>query len=376
MVALRREIHAHPELAFEEHATAGLLSGRFADLGLKVRTGVGGSGVIADLDGGQPGPCVLIRAELDALPVEEATGLPFAADWDVAHLCGHDAHLAALIGVATVLAPRREGLRGSIRFCLQPAEELLAGAVRLLADGVLDGVDAVLGAHVLAQLPYGTVAVNVGTILSGASFFRVVVSGSAGHAGTASQYADAVLAAAHITTALQALPARETPTGEVLILGIGSIQAGRAANAAPEEVTLLGGLRWFNEAIGERGRRRVAEITSGVAAALGCSATIKWTGGAPVLSNDPAWARATRESLEADGLAIVVHIPPLTASDDFAEWSSRVPGLYIGVGCGGIGSAPHHHPLFSIDERAILLTARSLCRAALALVPQAADAQP
>ncbi|WP_235779851.1 M20 metallopeptidase family protein [Sinomonas notoginsengisoli] len=365
LVRLRRQFHGHPELGFEERWTAATVARLLGRLGLVVRNGVGRTGVVADLEGGSPGPRILVRAELDALPVREAAGEEFAATSGTAHACGHDAHLAALIGIAEVLAHHREELRGSVRFCFQPAEELLAGAAGMISDGVLEGVDAALGAHVLAALPYGTVAVNSGPVLSGADFFRATVAGGAGHAGTPGQFADAIVAAAHACTALQALVARETSPGELLVAGIGSVRGGNAANAAPEEVALLGNLRWLETEVERRAMHRVEEVFSGVAGALGCSALVEWTGHAPVLANSPRLASAARESIEADGLAAVIEMPPLTASDDFAEFSQRVPGLFLGIGSGGPGYPPHHHPAFRVDERAVLGTARVLCRSLL-----------
>ncbi|WP_422935200.1 M20 metallopeptidase family protein [Sinomonas sp. P47F7] len=363
LIAVRRELHAHPEVGFDVSRTAGRLAEALESMGLSMRTGVGGTGVIADLEGAHDGPRILLRAELDALPVREATGLAFAATGTAAHVCGHDVHLAAVLGVAEVLAAHRDSLAGGVRFCLQPAEELLAGAAPMVADGVLDGIDGALGAHVLSALPYRTVSVNPGVVLAGADFFRVTVSGGAGHAGTPGQFADGILAAAHITTALQAVVARETPVGELLVIGVGAVHGGNAANAAPEEVTLLGNVRWLDVATAGRARRRIEEVCSGVAAALGCRVTVEWTGHAPVLANRPELAAMAREAIQTDGLADVAEIPPLTASDDFAEFSARVPGLFLGIGCGGPGSAPHHHPLFTVDERAVLLMARVLFRA-------------
>ncbi|MEA5453537.1 amidohydrolase [Sinomonas sp. JGH33] len=368
LVAVRRDVHAHPEVGFDVSRTASLMADELRDVGLSVRTGVGGAGVIADLDGTGPGPRLLVRAELDALPVREASGLAFAATGPTAHLCGHDVHLAAALGVATALAGLRHAVPGGVRFCLQPAEELLAGAGPMLADGVLDGIDGALGAHVLSGVPYGTVAINPGVVLSGADFFRATVSGGAGHAGTPGQFADAILAAAHITTALHAVVARETSPGELLVIGIGAVHGGDAANAAPEDVALLGNVRWLEAATAERATRRVEEVCAGVASALGCRAEIAWTGHAPVLANDPDLAAVAQRAILSDKLAEVAKLAPLTASDDFAEFSGRVPGLFLGIGCGGPGSAPHHHPRFEVDERAVLLAARVLCRALLSIL--------
>ncbi|WP_249336256.1 M20 metallopeptidase family protein [Sinomonas gamaensis] len=195
------------------------------------------------------------------------------------------------------------------------------------------------------------------------------MSGGAGHAGTPGQFADAILAAAHVTTALQAVTARETPAGQLLVVGIGAVQGGEAANAAPEEVTLLGNVRWLDAAIAQTARRRIEEVCAGVAEALNCRAEIEWTGHAPPLVNDARLAAIARESIAGiPGMDDLVQIPPSTASDDFAEFSVRVPGLYIGIGCGGRRHAPHHHPRFEPDERAVLLTAHVLSRALLALL--------
>lgn len=376
LLALRRELHTRPEVGFDVGNTAGLLAGKLQDLGLPVRSGIGGAGVVADLKGAAPGHRVLVRAELDALPIPEESGLDFAATGSAAHLCGHDLHLAALFGVAAVLTGIRASLPGCVRFCLQPAEELLAGAAPMLADGVLDGVDCVLAAHVLSGLPFGTVAINSGPMLAGADFFRVMVSGAAGHAGTPRQLADAILASAHITTALQTLAVSGSLPGQLLVIAIGAVEGGYAANAAPESVTLLGNVRWFGAALGQEACRRVEDICTGVAGALGCRARVAWTGHAPALVNDPGLAALARGAIRELGECEVVGTQPLTASDDVAELFVRVPGLYLGIGCGGQGAAAHHHPRFEADERAVLLMARVLCRTLLGLVRQRANGAP
>jgi amidohydrolase len=205
LIRLRRDLHRHPELAFAERRTASIVRERLEALGLAVRSGVGGTGVVADLEGTEPGPRVLVRADMDALPITEQTGLDYSSTTPgVMHACGHDAHVSALIGTATVLAGMHE-LPGSIRFCFQPGEELLTGARRMIADGVMDGVDAVLGAHLLSPIPFGTISMAHGPFLAGGDLFELRVIGKAGHGGTPQSSIDPVYAAAQVITALQSI---------------------------------------------------------------------------------------------------------------------------------------------------------------------------
>ncbi|MEO7665759.1 MAG: amidohydrolase, partial [Dehalococcoidia bacterium] len=220
LIRLRRDLHQHPELAFAEERTASIVRQRMEGLGLRVRAGVGGTGVVADLQGTRPGPMVLIRADMDGIPVEERTGLDYSSIAPgVMHACGHDAHVSALIGAATVLTEMHD-LAGTVRFCFQPAEELLIGAQAMIADGAMDGVDCVLGAHLLSSVSFGTVSVAHGPLLAGGDLFELRVIGKAGHGGTPQASIDPVYAAAQIVTALQSVVARETRPGEPLVVSI------------------------------------------------------------------------------------------------------------------------------------------------------------
>jgi len=239
LVRLRRDLHRHPELAFTELRTASIVRERLEALGLAVQSGVGGTGVVADLEGTAPGPRVLVRADMDALPITEQTGHDYCSTTPgVMHACGHDAHVCALLGTATVLAEMRE-LPGSIRFCFQPAEEVLTGARRMIADGVMDGVDAVLGAHLLSPIPFGTISMAPGPFLAGGDLFELRVIGKAGHGGTPQSSIDPLYAAAQV---------------------INAIQGGSAANVTVEAVTLRGTIRWFCATERERGLARIEAI--------------------------------------------------------------------------------------------------------------------
>ncbi len=367
MVRLRRELHQAPELAFEESATGDRLTEQLAGLGLVVRRGVGGSGLVADFDGAAPGPRLLIRAEMDALPISEATGLRFAsATRGVMHACGHDAHMAAVVGAARALVELRDQLVGSIRFCFQPAEEILSGAEAMIRDGVLDGVDRVLGGHVLSGVPVGTVLNVPGPVLAGADFFEISVTGRAGHAGMPESTVDPVLAAAHVVSALQAIVARETRPGERLVIGIAAINGGNAANVATDTVRLRGNVRWFSEETRERALERIQAVAAAVCAALRASSAFMVIASAPVSINSAAELDVVRAATAATGRAISIDSGPITASDDWARLSELRPGAFFHVGAGGPAAPPHHHPAFDIDESAIGLMSEVLVRTALA----------
>jgi len=261
LIALRRDLHRHPELGFAEERTASIMAQAMQRLGLRVHTGVGGTGVVADLQGERSGPVLLIRAELDALAITETAGRDFTSTTPgVMHACGHDAHMNALVGTAMILSEMRARLSGTVRFCFQPAEEILAGAEQMISDGATEGVDFVLGAHVLSTVPFGTVVSVPGPFLSGADFFKLRVIGSAGHGGMPHLSVDAIFAAAQVVTALQSIVARETAPSTTLVVSINAIEGGSAANIVAEEVVLRGNARWFSETERQRVLRRIPEV--------------------------------------------------------------------------------------------------------------------
>ena len=261
LIALRRDLHRHPELGFAEERTASIMAQAMQRLGLRVHTGVGGTGVVADLQGERSGPVLLIRAKLDALAITETAGRDFTSTTPgVMHACGHDAHMNALVGTAMILSEMRARLSGTVRFCFQPAEEILAGAEQMISDGATEGVDFVLGAHVLSTVPFGTVVSVPGPFLSGADFFKLRVIGSAGHGGMPHLSVDAIFAAAQVVTALQSIVARETAPSTTLVVSINAIEGGSAANIVAEEVVLRGNARWFSETERQRVLRRIPEV--------------------------------------------------------------------------------------------------------------------
>jgi amidohydrolase len=303
---------------------------------------------------------------MDALPIRETNSQDYVSRVPgVMHACGHDAHVSALLGAATLLAARQDHLVGSVRFLFQPAEEVFGGALAMIADGALDGVDRVLGAHVNSPAPFGQILLRPGAFLAGADIFELTVIGQAGHGGMPQTGVDPVYAAAQVVTALQSIVARETNPRDALVVSIAAIQGGSAANVVVDEVTLRGTIRWFTEADRARALTRVREIASGVCGALRARTRFQVTGSAPVTSSTGAEVDVVQEAVAATGRASVVDPGLRTASEDFAYFLQKVPGCFFGVGAGGQGAAPHHHHAFDIDERAIGLMAELFTRVTL-----------
>lgn len=369
LVAMRRDVHRHPELAFAEERTASIAAEHLRALGMTPQEGVGGTGVLADLSGPEGGPVLLIRADIDALPITETVDHGFASRTPGAmHACGHDVHVAAALGAATVLTELREELGGTVRFCFQPAEEILAGAERMIADGAMEGVDMVLVAHVLSMAPYGTVVAVPGPFLSGADFFELRVIGKAGHGGMPHLSVDPVYAAAQIVTALQSIVSRETKPGETLVVSVNAIEGGMGANIVPEDVVLRGNVRWFSEQVRQRALERIPAIAGAIGEGLGARTAFRVQATAPVTRNEPNLVRRVQAAVQETGNAVTVDTGTITASDDAARFMELAPGAFVGIGAGGPGWAPHHHHRFEVDERAVGLMSEVLVRTALRML--------
>ncbi|MGK3987689.1 amidohydrolase [Sorangium sp. So ce136] len=367
LVALRRDLHRHPELGYAEVRTSQVVAERLRKLGLSVRTGVAGTGVIADLDGERPGRAVLLRADMDALPVVERSGHDFPSEISgVMHACGHDAHVSALLGAAELLAARRDRVAGRVRFLFQPAEELAGGALQMIQAGALEGVDQALGAHVMSTLPFGVMATRTGPFFAGFDAFEIVVVGGAGHGGLPHMSVDPIYAAAQVVTALQSIVSREMKPGEPVVVSISAISGGNAANVVVERVTLQGTVRWFSQANREHALERIQGIASGVCSALRAACEFRVVSSSPVTTNAAAPVDLVTAAARATERAEVVDPGALTVSEDFSEFTERVPGCLFTVGAGGPTAAPHHHHAFDLDERAIGLIAEIFARAALA----------
>ena len=350
LVATRRDLHRHPELGFEERRTAAMVAERLRSLGLSPRERVGRTGVTADAGGA--GPRLMLRADMDALPLTEDSGAAWASETPGRmHACGHDGHVAMGLAVARRLAAGPAPLR----FLFQPAEEGQGGAQACANDGVLDGVGAAFGLHLWTPLPAGRIGVNRGALMAAVDHFEILVEGRGGHGAAPHETEDSILAAARIVDALQSVVAREISPLEPAVVTIGSIHGGTAFNIIPGSVRLEGTARSFSEAVGRALPEKIRRIVAGTAAACGVRATVRYdrVNGATV--NDPKMADLVIETASRILGEKNVEVETRTlGGEDMSVFLNRVPGCFFFVGCGLDGPLrPHHSPRFDIDERAL-----------------------
>jgi amidohydrolase len=374
LTAIRRDLHMHPELGFQEFRTAGIVTDQLNALGYEVVTGVGKTGVVGLLPGGQPGDrTVLLRFDMDALPIEDIKDVPYRSQTPgVMHACGHDAHVAVGLGVAKVLAKYREQLPGTIKLMFQPAEEGIGGAIAMINDGILDRigppVDRALGLHVSSMHPFGTAVVRSGAMLAAGAGLTSTVTGRGGHGAMPNQTVDAVVVAAQIIVALQTIVARNVDPEDTAVVSIGSIQAGNAGNVIAETAIMRGTIRSFTPESKALLRRRVPEIAMGIAAALGATATVEIGEGVDATVSAPGPTAVVYDAAAAVlGAENIDTTYRTTGGEDFSAVLARVPGNFFFLGARnderGI-NAPHHNPRFDIDERCLPQGVAILCEAA------------
>jgi amidohydrolase len=374
LTAIRRDLHMHPELGFQEFRTAGIVTDQLNALGYEVVTGVGKTGVVGLLPGGQPGDrTVLLRFDMDALPIEDIKDVPYRSQTPgVMHACGHDAHVAVGLGVAKVLAKYREQLPGTIKLMFQPAEEGIGGAIAMINDGILDRigppVDRALGLHVSSMHPFGTAVVRSGAMLAAGAGLTITVTGRGGHGAMPNQTVDAVVVAAQIIVALQTIVARNVDPEDTAVVSIGSIQAGNAGNVIAETAIMRGTIRSFTPESKALLRRRVPEIAMGIAAALGATATVEIGEGVDATVSAPGPTAVVYDAAAAVlGAENIDTTYRTTGGEDFSAVLARVPGNFFFLGARnderGI-NAPHHNPRFDIDERCLPQGVAILCEAA------------
>jgi amidohydrolase len=351
---IRRDLHRHPETAFEETRTAAKVSGELRRLNLSPRNGVGRTGVAADL--GTGGQRLLVRADMDALPLTEASGVDFVSETaGRMHACGHDGHVAIALAVAARLA--RDPAVCPVRFVFQPAEETGGGARACVADGVMDGVGAAVGLHLWNQLPVGRVGINRGALMAAVDEFEIHVEGRGGHGAAPHETTDPIVAAARIVEAVQTIVSREVSPLDAAVVTIASVHGGDAFNVIPSDVRLTGTARWFRETTGDAIERKLERIVSGVAAAAGVSARLDYRRINRPTVNDAAVADVVIET--ARRLLGEENVDTETRTmggEDMSVYLDRVPGCFFFVGSAPAGPhRPHHSPSFAIDERALAI---------------------
>ena len=357
-VALRRAIHRHPEMGNQEHKTSALVVKTLESLGWAVERPVG-TAVAGTLKGALPGPTVALRADMDALRIDEATGLPFASEVPgVMHACGHDFHTAGLLGAAMVLSRCRDELRGAVKLLFQPDEEGDGGAKRMLEAGCLDGVDAVFGAHVDPDLPAGTIGVKYGKMYAASDIFKVVVRGEGCHGASPSEGIDAIAIGAQVVTALQQIVSRRVAPTDAAVVSVGTFHGGNQLNAIAETCALEGIIRTLGPETRQKVKGLFTDTVEGVCKAMGAKAEIVMRESYPGVVNDDGMvgyiAETARRTLGAEKVAVLKE--PTMATEDFGYFTQAVPGAFykIGVRNPDIGAVwPIHSPRFVADEAAM-----------------------
>ena len=357
---LRRDFHRHPELGFQEFRTSGIIARELNDLGLKVSTGIAKTGVVALLEGTKPGPVVLLRFDMDALPVQEATGAEYASQTDgLMHACGHDGHTAIGLTVARILHAHQEELKGTIKFVFQPAEEGLGGAKQMVAEGVLENPrpDYTLALHLWNDQPIHWYGVTQGPAMAASEFFTVTITGKGGHGASPHQTIDPIAAAAQIITALQTITSRNVPPLKSGVISVCTINGGTAHNIIPQSVEISGTIRTFLPEIRTMVLERFQQIVEGISQTMNCMVEIDIEKVTPATINAPEVSErvlSVAENLFPE--ATISTSEKTMGSEDMAYMMEDIPGCYIFIGSANSEKGldyPHHHPCFDIDEGAL-----------------------
>ena len=363
LLDLRRHLHAHPELSGAEHRTAALVAGELRQAGWRVREGVGRTGVVAEL-GPDQGPAIGLRVDMDALPIEERTGLAYAStEPGLMHACGHDIHTAVGVGVALALAPLAPSLPGRVRLLFQPAEETAEGAQWMVEAGAIEGLAALYGLHVFPSIPVGSIGLRHGALTAAAAELEVEVLGEAGHGARPHQSVDAIWIAARLVGGLQEAISRRLDALQPVVLSFGRIEGGRAFNVIADRVRLLGTLRCLDTDLYEQLPQWVETTAKDICRAYGGEAIVRFRSIAPPVRNDPALTRLLEEvavaQLGRDQVLLLDH--PSLGAEDFAHYLSHLPGCMFRLGVAGPqGCAPLHHGGFDPNEACLPLAVELL----------------
>lgn len=377
-IAIRRDFHRHPELGLEEVRTAGIVAEKLHELGLEVTTGVGKTGVVGLLRGQKESPVLLLRFDMDALPILEETGVNYASQSPgKMHACGHDSHVAVGLSAAKLLASRKESLPGTIKFVFQPGEEGAGGAELMVEEGVLDNPrpDYSMAMHVWNDQPVGWYALTPGPIMAGAHIFSVKVTGKGGHAASPHLSVDPIVASAQIISALQSITSRNIHPLESAVVSVSKIDAGTAFNIIPQEATFSGTIRTFKSEVFDIVSDRFQSIVHSVAEGMGCQAEIYMERITYPVTNDPSMVGIMSDVvLQLDPQAQVVSHYQTMGSEDFSFMMQDIPGCFIMVGSANHEKGldyGHHHPKFNIDESCLAYAVAMMARGAIEILKQA-----
>lgn len=360
VIAWRRDFHMHPELSFEETRTAKIIADHLTSLGITTRTGVGKTGVVGELEGTGPGPTIMLRFDIDALPIQEESGVEYASIYDgKLHGCGHDGHAAIGMATAALLAKHTDAFKGKVRFIFQPAEEIASGAQAMVDDGALDPLpDMCFGLHLHSRTDYGMIKVEPGPVLAAADMFKFTVVGKGGHGAEPQDAIDPIVITTQIVSNLQTIVSRNVDPLDVAVVSIGSIHAGDAPNVIPDMCEVTGTIRTYYPETREMVHRRVQEIVEGIAHANGAEAEFELMYGVPATVNNPEITEELIPLLEEIVGAENINLNErATPSEDMSIFLQLVPGTYFVLGAGAPDYPPHHNPKFHWDDDVLPLGA-------------------
>ena len=369
IIQLRRDLHRIPETAYTEKKTSAYVANYLNNLKLEVKTEIARYGVVGLMKTGRPGPTLMIRADMDALPLKENTGLAFASEHEGAmHACGHDAHMAMVLGTATVFNTLKDEISGNIKFLFQPAEEGPGGAEPMIKAGVMESpkVDYSIGCHVWPDIPEGTIGVRPGPFMAAMDRFDIKIKGKGGHGAMPHLSVDALEVGTQVVNALQRIVSRQMDPLEPTVVTIGTFHAGTAFNIIPAEAEMSGTTRTFNPDIWNSWEARIAKVVRGVCDSMGCDFELKFSKGYPVTINDAPMAEIVRGcAAKVVGEDRVVVPRKTLGGEDFAYYLQRSQGCYFALGVGRDGAVPVHNPAFDFNEDVMLLGMETHCRIGL-----------
>lgn len=372
IIKIRREIHKNPELALQEFETSKLVAKTLRELGIEVTEGIDKTGVVGLLRGKTKGKTIAIRADMDALPIQEQTDYEFKSiKPNVMHACGHDAHTAILLGAASILSKIKDSINGNVKFIFQPSEEnILGGAAEMIKEGVLENpkVYAVIGLHVNPRLPAGNIGYRKGAVNSAPAGFEIEIIGKGGHGSSPHEAIDPIIIAAQVLQALQTVSSQKVDPRETFVLTVGTINGGSAANVIADKVKLTGTIRYFNTDIIDEVKDIIENLVNHITAANGASYKFKFSsGGKPVVNDDEIVDIVKKAGIEIAGEKNVVLAKQSLGSEDFSEFSVLLPSAFVnlGVGFSNEKNYPNHSPKFHIDESSLPVGAALLANSAI-----------
>ena len=369
IIKIRRYLHANPELSFQEKKTAAYIADFYKDLPVdKVEADFGGQrGIVVTIKGAKPGKTIAIRADFDALPIKEETGLPYASQNEgIMHACGHDGHTAYMLILAETLSEIKEQLSGTIKIIHQPAEEVPpGGAIGMIKEGVLDGVDVVIGIHVMSMMETGKVYYRSGNAQTGRSYFNLQIQGKGGHGSSPHMANDAIVAASSFVMNCQTVVSRRIDPFETAVVTIGSFDGKGQFNVIKDSVTLEGDVRTMSQDSRDIVEEQIRELAQGLKTTFGVEAKLEYKNDYPVLYNDPEVTEQVRKALEQASIPevnAVMETAPLPPSEDFAYYLKEKPGCFFYVGAMPEDKKwfPHHHPKFEINEKSLIISAKAM----------------